>query len=67
MLNRISFPGGCLRVRIGFGVCEELLVTPPAAEGFDEMSGGDEALAAELGAGALGLERFSAGVHDLEV
>src|SRR5258708_39095113 len=49
----------------GFG--EELLFGPAAAEGFDELNGGGEALAGQLGAGALGLQGFAVGVDDFEV
>src|SRR2546426_731115 len=43
------------------------VVLPSAAEGFDQLHGGDQALSGELGVGALGLKRVAAGVHDFEI
>ena len=42
-------------------------VAPTAAQGLDELNGGDEALARKLGVGALGLQGVPAGIHDLDV
>src|SRR5205823_13145478 len=46
---------------------EKFVLGPPAAECLDELDRSGEALAGELGVGALGLEGVSAGVHDFEV
>ncbi len=50
-----------------FGLGEEFFGFPAAAEGFDELDGGDEALAGELGFGALGVQGVAAGIDDFEV
>src|SRR5436190_13289864 len=62
--------GASLRLRPRPGERQRCLlqfILPTAAEGFDELNGRDQALAFELGVGALGLQRFTAGIHDLEV
>src|SRR6266480_3971631 len=43
------------------------VVLPSAAESFDELNGGDQPLAGELGVGALGQKRVAARVHDFEI
>src|SRR5947209_20298684 len=46
---------------------DDFLFPPPAADSFDQLHGGDLALADELGVRALSLQSFAAGVHDFEI
>src|SRR5439155_4499705 len=43
------------------------VLPPAAAEGADQMHGGNEALPGQLRVGALGLKRVAAGINNFEV
>jgi hypothetical protein len=66
---RLSDDGVCalLVVRAGLRLREELSLSPPAAQGFDELAVGDEALARESRSGALRLQRLAVRVHHIQV
>src|SRR5712691_5437337 len=59
--SRTGYIGCCLCCR------KKMLLAPAAAESLDELNGGDESLARELGAATLGLQFFAAGIHDFQV
>src|SRR6266478_2137418 len=60
-----SWPGFG-RFRIGErGLAQVIL--PAATESLDDLNGGDQALAGELGAGTLRRKSFAVCVHDFEV
>src|SRR5258708_4552210 len=45
----------------------ELNLRPAAAKRLDELDGGDQPLAGQLGVAALGLQRLAIRVHHLEI
>ena len=63
----LSISGKVLSVQTSGRFGEELLVAPTATERFDELNGGDKALAGELGVGAFGVKGVTARIDHFNV